>query len=344
MNDQILLVDDDPATVQLLAQILSDVGNLRFAVSGEDAMRLARESVPDLILLDAEMPGMNGFMVCEALKADPLLADVPVIFVTSHGEPEFELSGFELGAADFITKPVSPPLVLARVRTQLRVKHLADDLRSIAATDVLTGIANRRHFDASLEREWRGARRSGDALALLMVDVDHFKAFNDRYGHPAGDACLRSVAQAMAYASLRPTDLVARYGGEEFVVLLPRTSRSGAEHVARGILDAVEGLGIPHEASVTAPSVTVSIGVASYDEQSACWEPPSPDSRFTDDSRARCGSFNLVQAADQAMYAAKRSGRGRACALDIADVGAPASARSIARRPQEGTSFDGMRV
>lgn len=344
MNDQILLVDDDPATIQVLAQILSDVGNLRFAVCGEDALRLARASVPDLILLDAEMPGMSGFLVCEALKADPLLADVPVIFISSHGEPEFELSGFELGAADFITKPVSPPLVLARVRTQLRVKHLADDLRSIAATDVLTGIANRRHFDASLEREWRSARRSGDALALLMVDVDHFKSFNDRYGHPAGDACLRSVAQAMLYASLRPTDLVARYGGEEFVVLLPRTSRSGAEHVARGILDVVEGLAIPHEASVTALCVTVSIGVASYDDDSANWVPPSPDSRFADDSCARCGSIDLVQAADQAMYAAKRSGRRRACALDIADVGAPASARSIARWPQEGTPLDGTRV
>jgi len=333
MNDQILLVDDDPATIQLLAQILSDVGNLRFAVSGVDALRLARASVPDLILLDAEMPGMSGFLVCKALKADPLLAEVPVIFVTSHGEPEFELSGFESGAADFITKPVSPPLVLARVRTQLRVKHLADDLRRIATTDVLTGIANRRHFDALLEREWRSARRTGDALALLMIDVDHFKSFNDRYGHLAGDACLRSVAQALEYASLRPTDLVARYGGEEFVVLLPKTLRGGAEHVACGILDAVEALAIPHEASTTTTFVTVSVGVASYDDDSACWTEPSIDSRFTDDAFANCFAFDLVQAADRAMYAAKRSGRARAYAADI-----------DATRPALGIARHGVRV
>jgi diguanylate cyclase (GGDEF)-like protein len=344
MNDQILPVDDDPATIELLAQILSDVGNLRFAVSGEDALRLARASVPDLILLDAEMPGMSGFLVCEALKADPLLADVPVIFISSHGEPESEVSGFEMGAADFITKPVSPALVLARVRTQLRVKHVADELRRIAATDVLTGIANRRHFDASLERGWRSARRTGDALALLMIDVDHFKLFNDRYGHPTGDACLRSVAQAVAFASLRPTDLVARYGGEEFVVLLPQTPRGGAEHVARGILDAVEALAIPHAASTTTTFVTVSIGVASYDDDSACWTKPSIDLRFTDDARVHCFALDLVQAADRALYAAKWSGRARACAAEIADIDAARPTRDIPRHLPSGTSRNGMRV
>ena len=344
MNDNILLVDDDPATIQLLTKILSDVGNLRFAVSGEDALRLARASVPDLILLDAEMPGMSGFLVCAALKADPVLADVPVIFVTSHAEPEFEVSGFELGAADFIAKPVSASLVLARVKTQLRVKHLADELRLIAATDVLTGIANRRHFDAALDREWRAARRAGEALALLMIDVDHFKSFNDRYGHPAGDACLRSVAQAVVCASLRPADLVARYGGEEFVVLLPRTPRAGAEHVARGILDAVDVLAIPHAASATTTFVTVSIGVGSYDDDSACWTPPSIDSRYTDEACARCFAADLVHAADRAMYAAKRAGRARACALDIADVGAGGSARGVARHPAGGTPRSGMRT
>jgi diguanylate cyclase (GGDEF)-like protein len=344
MNDNILLVDDDPATIQLLTKILSDVGNLRFAVCGEDALRLAHASVPDLILLDAEMPGMSGFMVCEALKADPVLANVPVIFVTSHTEPEFEVSGFELGAADFIAKPVSAPLMLARVKTQLRVKRLADELRRIAVTDVLTGIANRRHFEASLAREWRSARRTGDPLSLLMIDVDHFKSFNDRYGHPAGDVCLRSVAQAVVRASLRPADLAARYGGEEFVVLLPKTPRAGADHVARCILDAVDALAIPHEASATTPFVTVSIGVASYDDFSACWLEPSIDSRITEEASSRCFAFDLVQAADRALYAAKQSGRARACALDIADIGAARPARGVARPLPSGSSRNGMRV
>jgi diguanylate cyclase (GGDEF)-like protein len=330
MNDNILVVDDDPGTIQLLGRMLSDLGNLRFATSGEDALRLARESAPDLILLDAEMPGMSGFQVCKALKAEPTLADVPVIFVTSHSDPAFEVSGFDLGAADFIAKPVSAPLVLARVKTQLRVKRMADELRRIATIDALTGVANRRRFDESLEREWHRARRSGAPLALLMIDVDHFKPFNDLYGHPAGDACLRSVAQALAGAGLRPADLVARYGGEEFVMLLAHTPRGGAEHVARGALGAVEALGIAHEASLTAPHVTVSVGVACYDDASACWMPLSDDSRFVDDPRTRCSPIELVQAADKALYCAKHAGRAQARLLDIADVDTPERARDIA--------------
>jgi diguanylate cyclase (GGDEF)-like protein len=330
MNDNILLVDDDPATIQLLGRILSELGDLRFATNGEDALRLARESAPDLILLDAEMPGMSGFQVCEALKAEPALADVPVIFVTSHSKPAFEVAGFESGAADFIAKPVSAPLVRARVKTQLRIKRMADELRWIATIDVLTGVANRRSFDESLEREWYRGRRSGDPLALLMIDVDHFKSFNDRYGRLAGDACLRSVAQALVGASLRTADLVARYGGEEFVVLLPQTPRGGAEHVARNVLAAVEALGIVHEASLTARHVTVSVGVACYDDDSECWVPPSAALRFVDDLRERSSPIDLVRAADKALHCAKHSGRAQARVLDIADVDTPQLARDIA--------------
>jgi diguanylate cyclase (GGDEF)-like protein len=319
-NDNILLVDDDPGAIQLMARILSNVGCLRFATSGEDALRLARESAPDLVLLDTEMPGMSGFETCRALKADPTLTDVPVIFVTGHSEAAFEVSGFELGAADFIAKPVSPPLLLTRVKTQLRVKRLSDELRRIATIDSLTGVANRRRFDEVLEREWRRARRSGDPMALLMIDVDHFKLFNDRYGHPAGDACLRSVAEALVSASLRPADLVARYGGEEFGVLLPQTPRQGAGHVARGILDAVAALGIAHETSPTARHLTVSVGIGCYDDESKFWVHPSARSRVGDEARALRSPGALLQAADQALYAAKHAGRAQSRLLDIAGV------------------------
>jgi len=340
----ILLVDDDPATIQLLGKILHEVGRLRFATSGEDALRLIHESTPDVVLLDAELPGMSGFEVCEELKADPALADVPVIFVTSHTDPEFEVSGFDLGAADFIAKPVSAPLVVARVKTQLRVKQLADDLRRIATMDVLTGVANRRGFDESLEREWRRTRRSGEPLALLMIDIDHFKLFNDHYGHPAGDVCLRSVAQTLLGSSLRPADLVARYGGEEFVVMLPQTPRSGAEHVAHDILGAIEAMGIVHETSPTAGHVTVSIGIGCYDDGSPCWVPPTADSRFRSDMDAHCAAKDLIQAADKALYSAKRAGRAHAQLLDIADIDAPQAARRIGPFIREAPPEGGTRA
>jgi len=336
MHDEILLVDDDPDTIRVLAAILEGIGNLAFATSGEDALRMVRESIPDLILLDAEMPGMSGFLVCEALKADRELAHVPVIFITSHREPGFEVSGFDLGAADFIAKPVNASLVLARVKAQLRVKRLADESRRLAMTDGLTGVANRRHFDESLEREWNSARRAGDAMALLMIDVDHFKAFNDLYGHPAGDRCLLLLAQAMSLACVRPSDLVARYGGEEFAVLLPKTSPLGAEHVAHAILDGVDALAIAHAGSATAAHVTVSVGIASCEAGSSRWMPVSVDLHVVDRRFARCLAKDLVDAADQALYAAKNAGRARASAQDIDARGNSTPARGIARRRPAG--------
>ena len=162
-----------------------------------------------------------------------------------------------------------------------------------------------------------------------MIDVDHFKLYNDHYGHPAGDACLRAVAQALLGASLRPADLVARYGGEEFVILLPQTPRAGAEHVALGVLDAVEALGIAHVASLTAQHITVSVGIACYDDYSACGLPQSTDAHVAQDRGIRCEPGDLLEAADKALYCAKHAGRGRARLLDIADAGKPERACDI---------------
>jgi diguanylate cyclase (GGDEF)-like protein len=330
MTNDILLVDDDPATIKLLRRILADSGELRFATSGADALRLAREAAPDLMLLDAEMPGLNGFQVFDALKAEPALADVAVIFVTSQSEALFAVSAFEKGAVDYITKPVNAALVLARVRTQLRVKRLTDELRRTATTDSLTGIASRRQFDESFKLEWLRTQRTGDPLALLLVDVDHFKLYNDRYGHPPGDVCLRAVAQALVSASLRSADLVARYGGEEFVVLLSKTPRGGAEYIARRILDAVDALGIPHEASPTARNVTVSVGIGCLDTASACWGDSATEPRRKGPLHALHAAGDLVLAADKALYSAKAAGRAQARLLDIADAHSPQLARNIA--------------
>jgi diguanylate cyclase (GGDEF)-like protein len=305
----ILLVDDDPGAIQLLGSILAKVGQLRFATNGRDALRLARDSAPDLILLDAEMPEMSGFELLRALKAESSLSDVPVIFITSHAETGFEVSALDLGAADFIAKPLRSSKVLARVRTQLRVKQMADELRRTATTDALTGVSNRRHFDASLEREWLRARRSGEPLSLLMIDVDHFKLYNDLYGHPKGDICLRRVTQALLSVCKRPADLVARYGGEEFMILLPRTPRPGAEHMAQQALAAVAAFGVFHQDSQTTHYVSVSIGIGCSDGGRA----------WASESHALSGS-DLVEAADKALYAAKKAGRAQAKLRGITDT------------------------
>jgi diguanylate cyclase (GGDEF)-like protein len=308
----ILLVDDDPGAIQLMGAILAGVGKLRFAANGLDALRLARDSAPDLILLDAEMPGMSGFELLKALKAESALADVPVIFITSHSEAGFEVSALDMGAADFIAKPLRSSRVLARVRTQLRLKQVSDELRRTATTDALTGVANRRYFDESIEREWLRTLQGGDCMSLLMIDVDHFKLYNDLYGHPKGDICLRSVADALLSACTRPADLVARYGGEEFAVLLPQMSRDGAGEVAKKSIEAVAARGIFHLQTGTT-HVTVSVGIACYDDLSPCWTTAIQDNG----ANSLCGVNDLILAADNALYSAKHSGRAQAKMREI---------------------------
>lgn len=300
MKTNILIVDDNATLIQLVARMLKGVARLRFATGGAEALQLMREERPDLVLLDAEMPGMSGYEVCETIRADASLNTVPVVFLTGNGDTAAEVRGLEAGAVDFITKPVNEALLLARVRTQLRIKTLSDDLRLMACTDGLTGVANRRHFDDMLRLEWERNAREGTPLALLMVDVDHFKRFNDCHGHPAGDVCLQAVARALASVARRPADLVGRVGGEEFAVLLPATDLAGARRVAQEAIEAVHALAVPHDDSPTAPHVTASIGV------SAC-----SAAGFECSATA-----TLMRAADEALYAAKTAGRNRWCTLE----------------------------
>jgi diguanylate cyclase (GGDEF)-like protein len=317
LNQEILVVDDDPIAIRLLCRVLEAAGNLRFATTGPRALALVRDLAPDLILLDAQMPGMSGFEVFEALKAEPATQDVPVIFVTSNSDPAFEVSALELGAADFISKPINAPLVRARVNTHLRLKGLANELRRTATTDALTGIANRRKFDDALPQEWMRAQRAHEPISLLMADVDHFKLYNDRHGHPEGDECLRRVARSLLSACQRPADLVSRYGGEEFTLLLPHTARDGAAHVAGRVIEAIAGLGIRHGASPTAEHLTISIGIAVYDEASASWANSPADRR--DEGVFPQAAGDLVLAADKALYEAKRAGRAQ---MKLFDIGA----------------------
>ena len=242
---------------------------------------------------------MNPSSAARALRSALWSREVPVIFVTAQESPDEETRALEAGAVDFITKPVNPAVVRARVRTHLTLKRQADLLRSLAFVDGLTGVANRRRFDDSLQREWRRSRRNGASLALLLIDVDHFKQFNDCYGHLVGDSCLQAVAGALKANMGRPHDLAARYGGEEFACLLPETHLAGALAKAEELKQAVQALNIPHALSSVATVVTISIGVTAVVPMMNL----SPD--------------QLLSAADEQLYKAKRSGRNRACGAGI---------------------------
>lgn len=292
----LLIVDDIPWNIQVLAEGLRSLCRIRVATSGAKALEVAgSDDPPDLILLDVTMPEMDGFEVCRRLKERGETADIPVIFITARSEVEDEARGLDLGAVDYITKPFHLPLVLARVRTHLRLKMKTDHLEQLSAMDGLTGIGNRRSFDRALAQEWRRGARLGVPLAAIMMDVDQFKAYNDHFGHGAGDECLMRVAHALAAEIRRPTDGVFRYGGEEFVALLGDTGEEGAVHMGERFRQAVELLSIPHPASSVAPGVTISVG----------WAVAVPGEAGA--------AEDLVAAADRGLYLAKREGRNRTC-------------------------------
>lgn len=295
----ILVVDDQPLNIRTLYGILKADYDVCMAVSGEHALAFCGKRLPDLILLDIVMPGLDGYEVCRRLKSDERTASIPIIFVTSQNDPAEEARALDQGAADFITKPFHDTVVKARVRTQLTLKVQAETLRSLATTDGLTGLANRRRFDGSLVVQWAHCLRVGAPIALILVDIDHFKRFNDTYGHPAGDACIQAVAAALRVSLRRPQDLAARFGGEEFACLLPETRLHGAHDKALEVEQAVRNLGIAHEKSDNAPFVTVSLGVAAIVPIKGV------------------GPSDLVAAADRMLYAAKAAGRGQVKSADL---------------------------
>lgn len=313
----ILLVDDDATVIQVLSKCLQGAGRVRFATSGSAALRLAHDDAPDLMLLDAEMPGMSGFEVLEAMRADPSLREVPVIFVTSHSDDVREEKCLALGAADFIAKPVRPAVVAARVRTQLRLKAALDHLKKMATTDSLTGCANRRALDDRLAADWNRALRARQPLSIIMLDIDHFKKFNDLYGHLRGDNALIAVAQALRRSACRPGDMVARFGGEEFAVLLPDTDQAGAKVVEALLQTEIEKLGIEHQASAHG-RLTASTGIASFDEHSQGWERSADIMQAGDGGLAASPTgARLLTIADRALYASKQAGRARTSLAQI---------------------------
>jgi diguanylate cyclase (GGDEF)-like protein len=307
----ILLVDDDLMVVRILHLILSGFTPIRFATSGRMALKLARESVPDLVLLDVDMPDVSGFEVCTAFKSDPALAQVPIIFITSHESPELEAKGIQLGAADFISKPPHAPLVLARVRTYQRLKMLSDTMRSAVKMDFLTGAVTRRELEKVLTQEWLRARRTAAPLALLLADIDDFTAYNGEFGEEKGDTCLKSVADALRSAARRPTDVLGRYAGGKFALLLLESDAQAASIVARRAIDAVDALQILHATS-TIRGRRISLSVGGGCRNSSRTAPVGVP--------ANADPGDLMAAAERALMIAKSSGGHQARFVDIAHV------------------------
>lgn len=322
------MVDDSKVAAAVLASIFKKQGlaNVFTANSAAEALRILGADQPealesqeeyDLIMLDIVMPDMDGIQTCSAIKSVERLRDVPVIMTTGLTDFESLRQAFEAGAMDFLTKPINEVELMARVRSALALKAEIDErkahekklleitarlsaankeLRRLSSLDGLTGLANRRLFDNTLEKEWRRGLRQQTRLAIVMMDIDHFKLYNDHYGHLAGDECLKQVAGALLTCLRRPGDLLARYGGEEFVALLPDTDKAGAMLLAKYARVAVEGLAIPHAGSPVAKVVTISLGVASSIPQSGQ------------------NATELVEAADKALYRAKGKGRNQVVA------------------------------
>lgn len=289
----VLIIDDDPIVVDIMETVFD--GDLRIltARNGRDGIAMACAENPDLILLDVRMPDMDGYETCRQLKSMAETTDIPVIFLTARVETEDEFKGLELGAIDYIAKPIVPQIVRARIQNHLTLKRQRDQLANMSMIDGLTGIANRRRFDDHIEQELRRASRNKAPLSLLLMDIDDFKAYNDTYGHARGDDCLRTVAQEIRNFLRRPSDLVARYGGEEFAVVLPDTPPEAAAMLAEKIRIGIEKLNIPHKSARAADHVTVSIGAG------LC----RPDEPLT--------KAQLIEAADKQLYASKRAGRNR---------------------------------
>ncbi|MDO8989394.1 MAG: diguanylate cyclase [Sideroxyarcus sp.] len=314
---KVLVVEDSKVTLKVLCNFLERMGinQLLTAETGAAAIDLYRKERPDIILLDAQLPDIDGFEIAKQIRAKEKNDDwTAIIFLTSMTKDADLARGIEVGGDDYLLKPVSEVVLHAKVRAMQRLVEMQrslvyltqqlnaanKELQRLSTTDGLTGIPNRRMFDELSIREWRRCERMKKPIALVMLDIDNFKLFNDEYGHQAGDDCLRAVAAQVARAAPRAADLAARYGGEEFVLVLGETDADGARWVAENVRQHVSELGILH--ATPSRRVTISCGVSSI-------LPQSGQSLET-----------LLRSADRALYQAKEAGRDKVVVNDYGKV------------------------
>jgi two-component system chemotaxis family response regulator WspR len=316
----VMLVDDQPMVAEAMRRVVASAQDLDFHYCSDpaDALLTAERIGPKVILLDLVMPSIDGMTLLAQMRANPKIRSVPIIMLSTREEGRIKEQAFAAGANDYLIKWPESIELLARLRyhahaylnslqrdaafralreSQRKLAEMNVQLQRLASLDGLTGIANRRTFGERFEEEWLRARRDGSSLAIVLLDVDLFKGYNDSYGHQAGDECLKAVAHAIESSLRRPADFCARYGGEEFVMLLPQTTLEGAGVIAEAVRAKIESLQMAHDSSSIAGHVTASAGFAAV----------TPSRSNSADE--------LLELADKALYLAKRSGRNRASAM-----------------------------
>lgn len=290
-NARVLIVDDEEINRVVFSAMLGDEYQIDVAESGEEALAYCRETPPDLILMDVLMSGMDGMETCRLLKSVSDLAYIPVIFITALNRDDDENACWEAGCVDFVTKPVNGTTLKNRVKAHLTHKLQSDIFRRLIFVDGLTGAYNRHFLQDALPKLIKQSSRTQTPTAVIMLDVDWFKAYNDEYGHLQGDECLRQVARTITGVLKRPTDTLVRYGGEEFICLLPNTDHDGARHIAETIRYRIEQMAIKH---IQSPFgfITVSAGVACCAPEQLATVPET-----------------LLEEADKNLYTSKKNGR-----------------------------------
>lgn len=304
---KILVVDDSKTIRMLVAECLKTLGHeVAYAENGSDCLQYVADHRVDLILMDVEMPSLNGVDATKAIRELKKDDWFPIIFLTTHSDDDSFANGILAGGDAYLLKPLNPlrlqltVIAMERIylmrqklfNAQQELQQLNLELECLSLFDQLTGLANRRNFDNTLERQFALAKRNKSPLSLIICDVDFFKIYNDTYGHQQGDACLSQIGKILGEQAKRPTDLACRYGGEEFCMILPDTPAQGARLVAESIRQALFEQQIPHSGSKVAGYVSLSLGVATYNGQ------------FRQ-------SAEITKAADAALYVAKEQGRNR---------------------------------
>lgn len=302
---KILIIDDSKIEHTIIRSFLKGLDYEIFdATTGEEGIQLFSQCHPDLVLLDVMMDDIDGYDVARQIRSQ-FKNWVPIIFLSGKTEPDDISIGIQAGGDDYLTKPISKQILLAKMKAMERIAAMRNqlvkvtkrlkkanlELERLATKDGLTGIANRRQLDHSIKHELARSRRYAQHLSLIMVDIDHFKAYNDYYGHTQGDECLKRVANALNSSVSRPGELVARYGGEEFCLLLPNTDKKNACIIADKLLHAIRKLESPNAGINKHALVTISLGVVNT----------IADGHLTPEA--------LIQAADKKLYEAKNNGR-----------------------------------